>query len=138
MEWKAYVYLNGEYVGYTQGANNVAEFDITKFVREKDNKKYVHVFRWSDGSYLECQDMFRMSGIFRDVFIYSTPLVSVRDHYITSELTPESDYKDGKMKVELTLDNRDGMTGDKDIVVRLSDPDGKTVAEETLSVSFSS
>ena len=132
----AFVYLNGEYVGYTQGANNVAEFDITKFVREKDNKLAVQVFRWSDGSYLECQDMFRMSGIFRDVFIYSTPLVSVRDHYITSELTPESDYKDDKMKVELTLDNRDGMTGDKDIVVRLSDPDGKTVAEETLSVSF--
>ena len=132
----AFVYLNGKYVGYTQGANNVAEFDITKFVREKDNKLAVQVFRWSDGSYLECQDMFRMSGIFRDVFIYSTPLVSVRDHYITSELTPESDYKDGKMKVELTLDNRDGMTGDKDIVVRLSDPDGKTVAEETLSVSF--
>ena len=132
----AFVYLNGEYVGYTQGANNVAEFDITKLLREKDNKLAVQVFRWSDGSYLECQDMFRMSGIFRDVFIYSTPLVSVRDHYITSELTPESGYKDGKMNVELTLDNRDGMTGDKDIVVRLSDPFGKTVAEETLSVSF--
>ena len=132
----ALIYLNGKYVGYTQGANNVAEFDITKFVREKDNKLAVQVFRWSDGSYLECQDMFRMSGIFRDVFIYSTPLVSVRDHYITSELTPESGYKDGKMNVELTLDNRDGKTGEKDIVVRLSDPSGKTVAEETISVSF--
>lgn len=132
----ALVYLNGEYIGYTQGANNVAEFDITKYVREKDNKLAVQVFRWSDGSYLECQDMFRMSGIFRDVFIYSTPLVSVRDHYITSELTPESDYKDGKMSVELTLDNRDGMTGSKDIVVRLSEPSGNTVAEETISVSF--
>ena len=76
----AFVYLNGEYVGYTQGANNVAEFDITKLLREKDNKLAVQVFRWSDGSYLECQDMFRMSGIFRDVFIYSTPLVSVRFH----------------------------------------------------------
>lgn len=132
----AFVYLNGEYVGYTQGANNVAEFDITKLVREKDNKLAVQVFRWSDGSYLECQDMFRMSGIFRDVFIYSTPLVSVRDHYITSELTSESGYKDGKMNVELTLDNRDGLTGEKDIVVRLSDPFGKTVAEETLSINF--
>lgn len=132
----AFVYLNGEYVGYTQGANNVAEFDITKLVREKDNKLAVQVFRWSDGSYLECQDMFRMSGIFRDVFIYSTPLVSVRDHYITSELTTESGYKDGKMNVELTLDNRDGLTGEKDIVVRLSDPFGKTVAEETLSINF--
>ena len=73
----ALVYLNGKYVGYTQGANNVAEFDITKFVREKDNKLAVQVFRWSDGSYLECQDMFRMSGMFRVVFIYSTPLLIV-------------------------------------------------------------
>lgn len=132
----AIVYLNGKYVGYTQGANNVAEFDITKLARGKHNKLAVQVFRWSDGSYLECQDMFRMSGIFRDVFIYSTPLVSVRDHYITSMLTPESAYKDGKMNVELTLDNRDGMTGEKDIIVKLSDPSGKVVAEEKRSVSF--
>lgn len=132
----AFVYLNGKYVGYTQGANNVAEFDITKFVREKDNKLAVQVFRWSDGSYLECQDMFRMSGIFRDVFIYSTPLVSVRDHYITSELTPESNYTSGKMNVQLTLDNRDGLSGNKNLVVKLADPQGKIVAEEELSVNF--
>ena len=132
----ALVYLNGEYVGYTQGANNVAEFDITKFVREKDNKLAVQVFRWSDGSYLECQDMFRMSGIFRDVFLYSTPLVSVRDHYITSKLTPESGYRDGSMDVELTIDNRDGLTGEKNIEVRLADPFGKTVASEVLTVNF--
>lgn len=123
-------------MGYTQGANNVAEFDITKFVREKDNKLAVQVFRWSDGSYLECQDMFRMSGIFRDVFIYSTPLVSVRDHYITSELTPESNYTSGKMNVQLTLDNRDGLSGNKNLVVKLADPQGKIVAEEELSVNF--
>lgn len=132
----AFVYLNGKYVGYTQGANNVAEFDITKFVREKDNKLAVQVFRWSDGSYLECQDMFRMSGIFRDVFIYSTPLVSVRDHYITSKLTPESNYTSGKMNVQLTLDNRDGLSGNKNLVVKLADPQGKIVAEEELSVNF--
>ena len=132
----ALVYLNGKYVGYTQGANNVAEFDITKYVREKDNKLAVQVFRWSDGSYLECQDMFRMSGIFRDVFIYCTPLVSVRDHYITSKLTPESNYTSGEMNLELTVDNRDGLSGDKNIVVKLADPSGKIIAEEELTVGF--
>ena len=82
----AFVYLNGKYVGYTQGANNVAEFDITSYLKRGENRLAVQVFRWSDGSYLECQDMFRMSGIFRDVYLYNTPLVSVRDHYITASL----------------------------------------------------
>ena len=132
----AFVYLNGEYVGYTQGANNIAEFDITKYLREKDNKLAVQVFRWSDGSYLECQDMFRMSGIFRDVYIYNTPKVSVRDHYITSKLTPESNYKDGTMEVELTLDNRDRLSGTKNIVVKLTDPSGKLLTEEELTVKY--
>ena len=54
-------------MGYTQGSNNVAEFDLTSYLRPGQNKLAVQVFRWSDGSYLECQDMFRMSGIFRDV-----------------------------------------------------------------------
>ena len=61
----AFVWLNGQYVGYTQGANNVAEFDVTPYLRTGSNTLAVQVFRWSDGSYLECQDMFRMSGIFR-------------------------------------------------------------------------
>ena len=83
----AFVWLNGEYVGYTQGSNNVAEFDITNYLKKGENKLAVQVFRWCDGSYLECQDMFRMSGIFRDVYLYNVPKVAVRDHYITSTLT---------------------------------------------------
>lgn len=134
----AFIYLNGEYVGYTQGANNVSEFDITKYLREKDNKLAVQVFRWSDGSYLECQDMFRMSGIFRDVCIYNTPLVSVRDHYITSRLDAQSGYKDGTMDVGLTLDNRDRLSGTKNLLVKLTDPNGKLLTEEELTVKFSS
>ena len=134
----AFVYLNGEYVGYTQGANNVAEFDLTRYLRKKDNKLAVQVFRWSDGSYLECQDMFRMSGIFRDVFIYNTPKVSVRDHYITSKLDAGSGYRNGSMEVELSLDNRDRLSGTKNILVRLTDPNGKLLTEEELTVKFSS
>ena len=105
----AFVYLNGQYVGYSQGSNNVAEFDLTPYLRTGANRLAVQVFRWSDGSYLECQDMFRMSGIFRDVYLYSTPKTSVRDHYITSRLDAASGYKNGTMDVALTLDNRDGL-----------------------------
>ena len=132
----ALVYLNGEYVGYTQGANNVAEFDLTPYLRTGRNRLAVQVFRWSDGSYLECQDMFRMSGIFRDVCLYSTPKVSVRDHYITSRLDAQAGYKAGELSVALKLDNRDGLNGKKDIALRLLAPDGSLVAEKELTVSF--
>ena len=132
----AFVYLNGQYVGYTQGANNVAEFDLTKYLRPQGNRLAVQVFRWSDGSYLECQDMFRMSGIFRDVYLYNTPKVSVRDHYITSNLDAASGYKKGSMNVELTLDNRDGLQGTKQVMVRLTDPAGKQVAEKKVDIAF--
>ena len=115
----------------------MAEFDLSKYLRAGRNRLAVQVFRWSDGSYLECQDMFRMSGIFRDVCLYVTPKVSVRDHYITADLRPESGYKDGTMNVALTLDNRDLLSGEKQLVVRLIDPQGKAVAESEQTVSFS-
>ncbi len=133
----AFVYLNGEYVGYTQGANNIAEFDVTKFLRPGRNRLAVQVMRWSDGSYLECQDMFRMSGIFRDVYLYSTPLVSVRDHVITSKLDASTGYTEGTMNVTLDLDNRDHLSGVKQLAVKLADPSGKTVEEQELTVNYS-
>lgn len=126
----AFVWVNGKYVGYTQGANNVSEFDLTKYLHPGDNSIAVQVFRWSDGSYLECQDMFRMSGIFRDVYLYNVPKASVRDHRITSTLSP--DFKDAKLRVELDIDNRDAVAGSRDFVIKVSDPSGKTVAEKTI------
>lgn len=132
----AFVYLNGQYVGYTQGANNVAEFDLTPYLRTGENRLAVQVFRWSDGSYLECQDMFRMSGIFRDVYLYNTPLTSIRDHYITSKLEAQYNYKEGNMSVALTLDNRDGLKGTKEVKLSLMDPDGNLVSEQTLRIPY--
>lgn len=127
----AFVWLNGEYVGYTQGANNVAEFDLTKYLRKGENKLAVQVFRWSDGSYLECQDMFRMSGIFRNVYLYNVPKVSVRDHYITSQLF--DNYTNAKLSVKLDVDNRDGLAEKKSFVVSIYAPDGQKVDERTLN-----
>lgn len=132
----AYVYLNGKYVGYTQGANNVSEFDLTPFLKKKDNKLAVQVFRWSDGSYLECQDMFRMSGIFRDVYLYNVPKLSVRDFYITSKLDSQKQYKDGNMNVNLSLDNRDRMRANIDLLVRILDNNGKLIAEKTKRINI--
>ena len=127
----AFVWVNGQYVGYTQGANNVAEFDITNFLNVGENKLAVQVFRWSDGSYLECQDMFRMSGIFRDVYLYNVPLTAVRDHYITSKLS--ADRYTGEMNINFEIDNRDFIPGLKTIKVEVYDPSGKLAGEgETI------
>ena len=127
----AFVWLNGEYVGYTQGANNVAEFDLTAYLRKGENKLAVQVFRWSDGSYLECQDMFRMSGIFRDVYLYNVPMASVRDHYITSQLL--DDRQNATMQVNLRFSEDPAATATKKTVeVKVFDPDGVEVAQATL------
>ena len=132
----AYVWVNGQYVGYTQGANNDAEFDLTKVVRKGENNISVQVFRWSDGSYLEGQDMWHMSGIHRDVYLFATPKVHVADHYITSTLDAASGYTAGSMNVELTLDNRDGMATSKQVAVRFFAPDGTLIKEQTENISF--
>ncbi len=132
----AFVYLNGKYVGYSQGSNNVAEFDVTKYLKTGENRLAVQVFRWCDGSYLECQDMFRMSGIFRDVYLYNVPKVSVRDHYITCLLDKEKNYESGTMNVKLSLDNRDKLKGTKNLLVRLLDPEGRKVAESEVAVKY--
>ncbi|MBE6292041.1 MAG: DUF4981 domain-containing protein [Bacteroidales bacterium] len=132
----AYVWVNGQYVGYTQGANNDAEFDLTKVVRKGENNISVQVFRWSDGSYLEGQDMWHMSGIHRDVYLYATPKVHVADHYITASLNAASGYTAGSMNVKLTLDNRDALATTKQLTIRLIDPDGKPVKEHSETITL--
>ena len=132
----AYVWINGSKVGYTQGANNDAEFDVTKYVREGENNISVQVFRFTDGSYLEGQDIWHMSGIHRDVYLYATPKTYLRDHYITSTLDASNSYKSGSMNVALTMNNRDKAATEKQVRVRLIAPNGTQVAEKTATFSF--
>ena len=129
----AVVWVNGKYVGYSQDSNTDAEFDITGFVTTGDNQLSVRVYRWCDGSYLEGQDMWHLSGIHRDVYLVATPKVFVSDHYITSSLN--SDYTSGSMSVKLTVDNRNNTSATKTLKVSLLDRDGKQIAtgEETYS-----
>lgn len=122
----AYVWVNGEYVGYTQAANTDHEFDITSKIRTGNNSISVQVFRWSDGSYLECQDMFRMSGLYRDVYLTATPKTFIRDHYVTSSLEAPQ-YDRGTLKVEAWVNNRSDAPANADIEMQLVDPAGTVV-----------
>ncbi len=124
----ANVWVNGEYIGYTQGSNNVAEFDITEALKPGENTLAVEVFRWSDGSYLECQDMFRMSGIFRDVELLSLPEMSVFDHYVTTTLN--SDFS----KADVNVDFPTRGSGNATLALKLYSPSGALVGSDTLKM----
>ena len=132
----AFVWVNGKYVGYTQGANNDAEFDVTEYVRKGENNVSVQVLRWCDGSYLEGQDMWHMSGIHRDVYLFATPKTYVRDHYITSTLKESAGYRSGSLNVELSMNNRDLQATDKSVDVTLLSPDGAEIARKSVDFSF--
>ncbi|TRX59173.1 DUF4981 domain-containing protein [Fulvivirga sp. M361] len=81
-----YLWINGKKVGYSQGSRTPGEFDITNYLKKGSNLVAVEVYRWSDGSYLEDQDFWRLSGIFRDVYVWSVPQAHVRDFAVTSSL----------------------------------------------------
>lgn len=98
-----YVYINGVKVGYTEDSKTAAEFLINDYVKEGTNTLALEVYRWSTGSYLESQDFWRVSGIERDVYIYSQPKMHVEDYYVTSTL--DSTYTDGIFKLEMCLQN---------------------------------
>ena len=122
----AYVWVNGKYVGYTEESNNDSEFDLSNVVREGENNISVQVIRFSDGSYLEDQDMWRMSGIHRDVYLYATPKAYVADHVISSDLS--SDLSTANVSIQLNLNNDAAQSVTKKLRTRLLDPQGKVVA----------
>jgi beta-galactosidase len=117
----AYVWCNGKKVGYCQASNNDAEFELTQYLKEGVNELYVQVFRWTDASYLEGQDMFHMSGLHRDVYLFAVEQVFISNHYITSTLDANTGYKKGNFNIELTLDNPTGKKAEKIIEIELLD-----------------
>ncbi len=98
-----HLWINGKKVGYSQGSMIPAEFNITDYLQQGKNMVAVEVYRWSDGSYLEDQDMWRFSGIYRDVYLHSTPKVHMQDFYVRTDLDEE--YKDGNLQVSVDLAN---------------------------------
>jgi beta-galactosidase len=98
-----YLWVNGEKVGYSQGSKLPAEFNITPYLKEGENLLAAEVYRWSDGTYLECQDFWRISGIERDVYLWSATKLHVRDFWVKAGL--DKDYVNGKLSLEVDLRN---------------------------------
>ncbi|KAL3421657.1 glycosyl hydrolase family 2 [Phlyctema vagabunda] len=122
-----HVWVNGKEVGYSQGARNPSEFDITSFVDvEGENSLAVQVYQFSDGSYIEDQDQWWLSGIFRDVNLLAFPKVHFEDYHIQTLLDKE--YKDATLSVEVKLN------APASVDLKLLDADGKTVATKTQKV----
>ncbi|RBL89596.1 glycoside hydrolase family 2 TIM barrel-domain containing protein [Chitinophaga flava] len=130
-----FIWINGEKVGYSEDSKLAAEFDITRFVKPGENLVALQVYRWSDGSYLECQDMWRISGIEREVYLYSTPRLDIRDFKVAATL--DKSYTNGVLDVSLDVNNYriDKKTNHSkpdtfSVGIQLVDAAGKTVLQE--------
>lgn len=126
-----YVWVNGVKVGYNEDSKTPAAFKITDVVKKGKNTVAVQVLRWHDGSYLEDQDFWRLTGIERDVFIYATNKVTVRDFRVVSDL--ENNYKDGVFNLALQIDNTSNVGSNAIASIKLLDSE-KTVFSDTKSV----
>lgn len=120
-----YVWLNGEFVGYAEDSFTPSEFDLTPFIREGDNKLAVEVYQRSSGAWLEDQDFWRFSGIFRDVYLYTVPEIHVRDLFLHADL--DDSYKQGALKVDLELLEQAGNAG-ASVKLELKDSEGVVIA----------
>lgn len=124
-----YLWVNGEKVGYSEDSKGPAEFNITKYLKPGENLLAVEDYRWTDGSYLEDQDMFRYSGIFRSVYLHSAPKVRIRDFFAL----PDYDGASGILTVQAKVENLgavklEGLAVEADIV----DASGRSVAKSEL------
>ncbi|WP_207427958.1 glycoside hydrolase family 2 TIM barrel-domain containing protein [Pedobacter sp. SYSU D00535] len=122
----AQVYINGEKVGMTKASKSPAEFNITKNLKKGENLLAVQVFRWHDGSYLEDQDFWRLSGIERDVFLYSLPKVTVWDFFAKADL--DNAYTNGLLSAAVDVRKfASATTKSATVTARVMDAAGKTV-----------
>ena len=123
-----YVYVNGKEVGYSEDSKNTAEFKLNKYLKEGKNSLVLKIFRWSTGSYLECQDFWRISGIERDVFLFSQPKNHIRDFQVVSTL--DNTYKNGIFKLATAVQT-ESLQNDLSLSYELLDAQGNTVAKGT-------
>lgn len=129
-----FIWINGKKVGYSQGANNVSEFNISKYIKTGSNTISVQVFRWTDGSYLEDQDMFRMSGIHKDVYLFATPKVHIRDFLIQSEFLDDNLNKATLSTTFWVKNNENKTINNATIEVQLLKEDGSEVFKDECPI----
>jgi beta-galactosidase len=130
-----YIWVNGEKVGYSENTKSPCEFDITKYVKRGKNLVAVEAYRWSDGSYLEDQDFWRISGIDRNVFLYSTENLRFADFFAHPDL--DTNYKNGLLSVDITLNNyfKSAKTGLVEAI--LLDATEKEIFNQLLKINVS-
>ena len=128
-----YVYINGQYVGYSQGSKTPAEFNITKYLKTGKNLIAIQMFRWSDASYLESQDMLRMSGIERDVYLYTRPKVFISDYH--AKTTLDDSYTNGIFKGIISITNDTDSTVTKGLLTQVIE-NQKTIIHSSKEIQI--
>jgi beta-galactosidase len=126
-----YLYVNGKYVGLTKDGKTPAEFDITKYLKAGKNLIALEVIRWTDGSYLECQDFWRLSGIPREVYIYCQPQTRIKDFFVKANL--DDDYTNGIFNLDIELENHLVKKSSCNVTIELIDDNGSIVFSESKS-----
>ncbi len=130
-----YVWVNGSKVGYTENTKSPSEFDITKYVKSGKNQVAIEVYRWSDGSYLEDQDFWRLSGIDRDVYLYSTSNTRIVDFFARPDL--DANYKNGSLSVDVKLKNMNlVLKNNQTVEAKLVDAKGNEVFKKTIKFNL--
>lgn len=124
-----YLWVNGKFVGYSQVSHMTSEFDVSSYIKHGQNRIAVMILKWCDGSYLEDQDMWRLSGIFREVYLLSRDQVHISDVFIKPQLNEELNH--GQLKCELTLNQ----SARADIRAVLKDATGAILEEKSISIS---
>jgi beta-galactosidase/beta-glucuronidase len=126
-----HVWVNGQCTGYSQGTHLPSDFNITPYIHAGENQLVVQVYKWCDGSYLEDQDFWRLSGIFRDVFLYATPFAHLRDFRVCT--TFDEQYVDATLSLQAKVKNfaGDAQSGLR-VTAQLLDAQGACVTEYTL------
>ncbi|MDA3924021.1 MAG: DUF4981 domain-containing protein [Kiritimatiellae bacterium] len=128
-----YVWVNGSEVGYSEGSMTPAEFNITSYLRPGENTLACEVYRWCDGSYLEDQDFWRLSGIYRDVYLFATPAIQIRDFFVLPDLI--DNYTNGKLDITAKIRNLSKKrSGVFSVEAKLLDAEGKQVSEGDIPV----
>lgn len=130
-----YVYVNGQEVGYSEDSKNPAQFLLNKYLRKGENTLTLKIYRWSTGSYLECQDFWRISGIERDIFLYSQPKVAMSDFWVRPTL--DDSYTDGQFGLTIEVHNNSAAKADVNVSYELLDKQGNVVAsgDKTATVT---
>ncbi|MGJ5641252.1 glycoside hydrolase family 2 TIM barrel-domain containing protein [Formosa sp. S-31] len=130
-----YIWVNGEKVGYSQDSKLPSEFNISKYIKPGKNKLAVQVFKFTDGSYLEDQDFWRLSGIQRDVLLYARTKTHIRDYYVKAGL--DNSYKTGLFNLDIDILNTDARAkGTYNVSYQILDQAGKKLKAETRSLKI--